>query len=536
MSLRKSAAFAAFLVAVGLATTGLTIAAADAKTVRWARSGDALTLDPHAQNEGPTHALNHHFYEPLVLRDPEGNLVAGLAASWKVTADPSVWEFKLRPNVVFHNGNPLTADDVVFSLDRARQPTSDMKGLLTSVASVAKVDDLTVHIKTNEPNPLLPNNLTNMFIMNKRWSEANNVQKPQDFKNKEENFAVRNANGTGPFVLVSREPDVKTVMKRNDKYWGRGEVPLEITEIIYTPIKSDATRVAALLSGEVDFVQDVPVQDIERLKSTQNLRVNLGPENRTIFFGMNVGAADLKSDNVEGKNPFADKRLRQAMNMVINRQAIQRVAMRGQSVPTGVLMPPFVNGWTKELDAPPAADMAKAKALMAEAGYQNGFSVALNCPNDRYVNDEAICQAAAGMFGQIGIKANLVSQSKSLHFPLIQKTPPETDFYLLGWGVPTFDSEYIFSFLYHTRSGKFGSWNATGYSNPDMDKLIESLSGETDTAKRNAMIAKIWAQLQSDVIYLPIHHQVLAFAMKNNIDVPVDPENQPKLKYVAFKK
>jgi len=266
------------------------------------------------------------------------------------------------------------------------------------------------------------------------------------------------------------------------------------------------------------------------------LRVNVGPENRTIFFGMNIGAADLKSDSVQGKNHFADKRVRQAMNMAINRAAIQRVVMRGQAVPTGVIMPPFVNGWTKELDAAPPVDIAKAKALMAEAGYGDGFSVALHCPNDRYVNDEGVCQAAVGMFGQIGIKANLVSQSKTLHFPLIQKNPPETDFYLVGWGVPPFDSEHIFSFLYYTRGGKFGSWNATGYSSAEVDAMIQSLAGETDTAKRNATIAKIWARLKEDVIYLPVHHQVLAFAMKTDLDIPVDPENQPKLKYVAFKK
>jgi peptide/nickel transport system substrate-binding protein len=521
----------ALLAATTLAT------AVEARTLRWARSGDALTLDPHAQNEGPTHALNHHLYEPLVMRNQKGDLVAGLATSWRILPnDPSVWEFKLRPNVKFHNGAAFDADDVVFSLNRAIAPTSDMKGLLTSVESITKVDDLTVHVKTRGPNPLLVNNLTNTFIMDKEWSEANNVQKPQDFKNREENFAVRNANGTGPFVLVSREPDVKTVMRRNESYWGKGgDVPLEITEIVYTPIKSDATRVAALLSGEVDFVQDVPVQDIERLKGTQNLRVTTGPENRTIFFGMDVGSKDLKGDNVEGKNPFADRRVRQAMNMAINRAAIQRVVMRGQSVPTGVIMPPFVNGWTPELDKAPAPDVNRAKALLTEAGYPNGFTTTLNCPNDRYVNDEGICQAVVGMLGAIGIRANLVSQSKTLHFPLIQRNPPETEFYLVGWGVPTFDSEYIFSFLYHTRDAKYGSWNALKLSNPELDRKIESLSSETDTAKRNATIAEIWKTLQDETYYLPIHHQMLAYAMKNAIEVPVDPENQPKLKYVSFK-
>ena len=519
------------------AATALTAVSAEARTLRWARSGDSLTLDPHAQNEGPTHALGHHLYEPLVVRNIKGELTPALATSWRVLPnDPTTWEFKLREGVKFHNGAAFNADDVVFSLQRAAAPTSDMKGLLTSMDSVTKVDDTTVHVKTKGPSPLLVNNLTNTFMMDKEWSEQNNVQKPQDYKNKEENFAVRNANGTGPFVLVSREPDVRTVMKRNDAYWGKGaDVPLEVSEIVYTPIKSDATRVAALLSGEVDLVQDVPVQDIERLKSTPNLRVTAGPENRTIFFGMDVASKDLKGDNIEGKNPLADKRVRQAMNTALNRQAIQRVVMRGQSVPTGVIIPQFVNGWTPELDKAPAPDAAKAKALLAEAGYPNGFQITLHCPNDRYVNDEGICQAAVGMLGQIGIKANLVSQSKTLHFPLIQKDQPETEFYLLGWGVPTFDSEYVFTFLHHSRTGKFGGFNATRLNDPELDRKIESLSAEIDTAKRNATIAEIWAKLQDEAYYLPVHHQSLAYATKNNLEIPVDPENQPKLKHVAFK-
>jgi peptide/nickel transport system substrate-binding protein len=231
-----------------------------------------------------------------------------------------------------------------------------MKGLLTSVESVTKVDDQTVHVKTKGPNPLLVNNLTNTFIMDKEWSEQNNVQKPQDFKNKEENFSVRNANGTGPFQLVSREPDVKTVMKRNEAYWGKGaDVPLEVSEIIYTPIKADATRVAALLSGEVDLVQDVPVQDIERLKGHPQPARHDRPREPHHLLRHGCRLEGPQDDNVEGKNPFADKKVRQAMNMAINRTAIQRVVMRGQSVPTGVIMPPFVNGWTKELDQAPAA-------------------------------------------------------------------------------------------------------------------------------------------------------------------------------------
>jgi peptide/nickel transport system substrate-binding protein len=528
--LSKFNLLAATIVAAG----ALGLATADARPVKWARSGDALTLDPHAQNEGPTANLNRQIYEPLVERARDGKLVPTLALSWRITEDPTVWEFKLRQNVKFHNGNAFNADDVIFSLQRAQLPTSDYKGYITSVDSVTKTDDYTVRIKTKGPNPILVENLTNLFMMDKEWAEANNATKPQDFKNKEENFAVRNSNGTGPFALVAREPDVKTVMKRNDAYWGRGENPLEITELTLTPIKADATRVAALLSGEVDFVQDVPVQDIERLKGSPNLAVTTGPENRTIFLGMDVQSPQLRSSDVKGKNPFAEVKVRQAMNMAINREAIQRVVMRGQSVPAGAIVPPFVNGYTKELDALPRVDVAKAKALLGEAGYPNGFSVSLNCPNDRYLNDEAICQAAVGMLGQIGVKANLVSQSKSLHFPLIQKA--DTDFYLLGWGVPTYDSEYIFSYLYHTRGEKFGSWNAGRYSNAEVDKLTQSLSSETNIEKRNAAIAQAWKQAAADQVYIGLHHQVLAHAMKNFIEVPVHPENQTYFKLVAFKK
>ena len=522
-----------FMVAL-LATSALGFGVADARSIKWARSGDTLTLDPHAQNEGPTANVARQIYEPLVERDRSGKLLPTLALSWKITEDPTIWEFKLRQGVKFHNGNAFDADDVVFSLDRARLPTSDYKGYLTSVEKVTKVDAHTVHIKTKGPNPILDQNLTNLFIMDKEWSEANNVQKPQDFKNKEENYAVRNSNGTGPFALVSREPDVRTTFKRHDAYWGRGEFPVEITELVLTPIKADATRVAALLSGEVDFVQDVPVQDVERLKSAPKISITVGLENRSIFLGMDVGSPELRSSDVKGKNPFADRRVRQAINMSVNRDAIQRVVMRGQSVPAGAIVPPFVNGYTKELDTAPRPDNAKAKALLTEAGYPNGFSVSFHCPNDRYLNDEAICQATVGMLGQIGIKANMVSQSKSLHFPLIQKA--EVDFYLLGWGVPTYDSEYILSFLYHTRTDKFGSWNATRYSNAEMDKLIEALSSETDLGKRNAAIAKIWQTLGPEALYTAIHHQVLAHAMKSDLDIPVHPENQVFFKAVSFRK
>ncbi|MFK7837587.1 MAG: ABC transporter substrate-binding protein [Sulfitobacter sp.] len=512
--------------AILLSTTAL----ASAETIRWARAGDALTLDPHAQNEGPTSALAHQIMEPLVMRDMEGTIVPALATEWSPSeANPNVWVFKLREGVTFHDGSAFDASDVKFSLDRAMTEDSDYKELLASVKEVRAVDATTVEIETNGPNPIMPNNLTNMFIMDQTWAEANNAVKVQDYEGGEDTFAAKNANGTGPYKLVSREPDVKTVLTINENYWGKDEFPMAVTEIVYTPIQNAATRVAALLSGEVDFIQDVPVQDLERVAGTDGLDVRTAPQNRVIFFGMNSGDEDLKNDNVEGKNPFADVRVRQAMSMAINRDAIQKVVMRGQSAPAGMIAPPFVNGWNEAMDSSSKTDVEAAKALMTEAGYGDGFSITLNCPNDRYINDEAICQAAVGMYAQIGVTVNLDARPKAQHFPLINTF--ETDFYMLGWGVPTYDSEYIFNFLVHSRDEKYGSWNGTRFSNAEMDAKIEALASETDLEKRNGMINEIWEVVQSEALYVPIHHQVLNWGMKSGVDTIVAADDTAKFKY-----
>ncbi len=518
------------LAAALLATTAFS---AHAETLRWARAGDSLTLDPHAQNEGPTSALAHQIMEPLVMRDMTGAIVPALSTEWGPSeADPNVWVFKLREGVTYHDGATFDSEDVKFSLDRAMTPDSDYKELLASVVEVRAPDAMTIEIVTNGPNPIMPNNLTNMFIMDKGWAEANNAVKVQDYEGGEQTFAATNANGTGPYKLVSREPDVKTVLTINENYWGKDEFPMEVTEIIYTPIQNAATRVAALLSGEVDFIQDVPVQDLGRVAEADGLDVRTAPQNRVIFFGMNQGDADLMNDNVDGANPLADLRVRQAMSMAVNRDAIKQVVMRGQSAPAGMISPPFVNGWNAEMDGASMTDIAKANELMEAAGYGDGFSIVLNCPNDRYINDEAICQAAVGMMAQIGITVNLDAKPKAQHFPLINTL--ETDFYMLGWGVPTYDSEYIFNFLVHTRDDKYGSWNGTRFSNPDLDMKIEALASETDLPKRDMMINEIWQVVQAEQLYIPIHHQVLNWGMKSNVETIVAPDDTAKFKYFSF--
>ncbi|WP_170395060.1 ABC transporter substrate-binding protein [Ruegeria arenilitoris] len=518
---------------LALALLMTTTSLANAETLRWARSGDALTLDPHSQNEGPTHTVRHQMYEPLIIRDTSGAFEPALATDWAPSeSDPNVWVFNLRQGVKFHDGADFTAEDVVFSINRAKQPNSDMKELINSIVEVRAVDDHTVEIVTDGPNPILPANLTDLFIMDKGWTEANNAVDVQDFEGGEITFATTNVNGTGPYKLVSREPDVKTVMERNEDYWGRDEFPMAISEIIYTPIQNDATRVAAMLSGEVNFLQDMPVQDLDRVNAVDGLVVKQAPQNRVIFFGMNQGGDDIEADNVDGKNPLADVRVRQAMSKAINRDAIKQVVMRGQSQPAGMIAPPFVNGWTADMDAESSTDIEGAKALLTEAGYPDGFSIRLDCPNDRYINDEGICQAAVGMLGQIGITVNLDAKPKAQHFPLI--TDGKTDFYMLGWGVPTYDSEYIFNFLVHGRESDIGTWNGTGFDNDELDAKIKSLASNTNLVERNEDIAEIWRVVQDEQLYIPIHHQVLNWGMAENLDINVDPEDQPMVKHFGL--
>ena len=513
-------------VAVGLSV--LAVAPASAENVmRWTSQGDALTLDPHSQNEGPTNAMNGIIYESLVTRDPALKLEPELAESWKI--EDNGWVFKLRKGVKFHDGSDFTAEDVVFSFNRAKHKASDFKKQVQDIVEVKVIDDHTIKLVTKGANPILPNQLTSVYIMDSGWAKANKVENPQDFKAKEETYTVRNANGTGPFKLVSRAPDEKTVLVANGTWWGKGKFPGNIDKVEYRPIANAATRVAAVLSGEVDFVLDPSLQDIKRLKATDGLQIKTISQIRTIFFGVDQGVAELRSSNIKGKNPFADGNVRMAMNLALDRKAIQRVIMEGLSAPTGIITPPGVHGNTPALDKSYGFDLGKAKDLMKKAGYADGFSVQLDCPNNRYINDEKICQAAVAMFAKIGIKVKLEAIPKAQHFPKIQKRV--SDFYMLGWGVPTLDSHYVFSYLLD----KDGSWNATGYDNAKVNDVTKAIATESDIAKRTKMIDDAWQQIRADAPYIPIHHQVLAWAMTKKVDMPISADDAFRPRFYVMK-
>ena len=359
-----------------------------ANTLKWSMPGDSLTLDPHAQNEGPTHMVSRQVYEGLVTHDIGMNIQPQLATSWENT-DPETWIFNIREGVTFHDGSTLKASDAAFSIIRAKTDPSDMVDLIKSIKSAKAIDDLTLEIKTEGPNPILLNQLVQIFIMSESWSKANGCDVSYNWDAGETSYCASAANGTGPFKITLREQDVRTIFKRNKSWWG-DQSQHNIDKIELLPIKNDATRIAALLSGEIDYTNVVPVQDLERIAASSAHKINQVAQNRTIFFGMDQGSAELFSSNVKGKNPFADKRVRLGMYHALDMDAIKDKVMRGQSFPAGIITAPGVNGYTKAHDTRLPYDPELSKKLLAEAGYPDGFEVTLDCPNDRYVNDEAI--------------------------------------------------------------------------------------------------------------------------------------------------
>ncbi|HOZ94658.1 MAG TPA: ABC transporter substrate-binding protein, partial [Ottowia sp.] len=328
------------VVLAALALTG----AAQAAALRIAGANDILTFDPHAQNHQTTLAYQQMVYESLVRYTEKYEVEPSLATKWTFVT-PTQLRFELRKGVKFHDGAPLTADDVVFSLNRAMTPPSNMTAYVQSVKEVKKVDDHTVDVILKAPSPVVLRELTDARIMNKAWAEKNNAVKAQDYKAKEENFAARNANGTGPFILEAWQPDTKTTLKKNDAWWDKPKG--NVDSIVFTPIKAAATRSAALISGQVDMVVDPPVQDLERIKRDPNISVIEGAENRTIFIGFDQFRDELLGSNVKGKNPLKDKRVRQALYQAVDIAAIERNVMRGLGKPTGTMIAPMVNGWTK---------------------------------------------------------------------------------------------------------------------------------------------------------------------------------------------
>jgi len=500
-----------------------------AETFRWAFQADFQALEPHVLNETQTLGTLGNVYEGLVRRDQTLAIESALAESWALLT-PTTWRFHLRHGVTFHNGNAFTADDVVFSLARAAEKGSDMANRVAGIAEARAVDDYTVDIVTSTPMPTLTADMAELYILDKEWCEAHDAVLPASARTGQENYATRHTNGTGPFLITERHPDARTVFIPNPHWWDTATH--NITKAIFTPITSDATRVAALLSGDMDLVYPVPLQDAPRVDAAPGLDMLTGTETRTVFLGMDQARDVMREGSVKDANPFKDIRVREAFFRAINIDAIHEKIMRGSSSAAALLIGPRINGFDPALNHRPTFDLERARALMAEAGYPDGFEVGLDCPNNRYVNDEAICQAVAGMLAKIGVRVTLLAQPKSKFFAKVLGY--DTSFYLLGWTPSTLDAHSPLRDLMACRKGEQGKFNLGGYCNPRVDALTHRIRSEIDRETRQALISEAYRLVQEDWAYIPLHQQPLSWGKKATVDLVQRADNIFELKSVII--
>ena len=502
---------------------------AQAAKFRWAFQSDIASLDPMSTGDVSTRNIMHNVLEGLVEIGADMKVAPNLAVSWERQSDTE-WKFTLRPGVKFHDGSPLTADDVVFSFQRATSANSDTRPRLRMIKAMAKIDDGSVLVTTDGPSPTLLSDLTYLNIYSKAWAEANDCVEPMKASSGKENFASRHAIGTGPFKVASYQPGVKLVLERNDAWWGKPKG--NVTEATFTPINAESTRVAALLDGQVDLIDPVPQQDVPRLQADPKLKVMMGPEARIVYLGLDQVRDELQFSNIKGKNPFKDVRVREAMYIAIDTATIREKIMRGAALPAGTLLTETAFGHDKSFTERYPYDLVKARKLLEDAGYPEGFEVTLDCPAGRYVNDDKICAAVAPMLARIKIKVNVLAQAPNLYFQKIGAR--NSSFYLHGWGSDP-DAQPLMVILMHSpNKAGAGSWNVGGYQNARVDELIDHIGREMDPGKRMSMIREAVETEKKDFGVIPIHQQMLAWGMTKKVTVIQRPDDYLELSTIQI--
>lgn len=499
--------------------------AAEAKTLKWGGGREIASLDPYSFGETFTLSVLNHVYEGLVRYTGDLKIEPALAESWE-TVSPTVWRFHLRKGVKFHNGDAFTADDVLASLARVSDADSPLKGNLPAYKSSKKIDDYTVEIEVDGPYPLLLNDLTNIFIFDKKWLEANNALKPTDVGKGVTGYPTDHTNGTGPFIVESRQPDAKTVFVKNPNWWDK---PVHnIDRIEFVPIASASTRVAALLSGEIDYTNVAPLQDLPRLAASPDVKVLQTNELRDVFFGFNMRDKLVESD-VKDKNPFKDIRVREALYRAIDIDAVQKRALRGLSKSTGALVAPVIPGYDPSQEPRLPFDLAAAKKLLADAGYPNGFSFKMNCQSDGLVNEEEFCQAVASMWSRAGLKPNLDMAPRAQQSP--KRVKGEFDVFSFGWAnEPMIDAYSLLVQVIHSKTGTAGVFNWGNWGNARIDELTDKAAVELDTPKRVELMKQALKIVKDEHMFIPMHLQPMAWAMRSNVETMVQAsDNKPRL-------
>lgn len=491
----------------------------DASRFTYSFPVDLISLDPQSTRTVYNVAFLANIYEPLVRLDADYNLEPSLATRWERIA-PTTWRFTLRDNVKFTSGNPFSAADVKFSIDRAKNERSPYRGLLANIASATVVDDHTVDLETNGTVPTLLRELPALLVLDSKWVIEHGAAEPLDATKGGENYLSRVTSGTGPYKLLKYQPGVQAELQANADWWdgvNRGQL---VPNVVYKPIKSDATRVAALLSGEVDLIDPLPVDDIARLKSTPGFQAIVAPSTRTILLGLDLTSEELAGSDVKGKNPFKDIRVRQAVYQAIDNKAIVDRIQNGLATPAAIAIAPGITGYDASIDKRDHPyDPDAAKKLLAEAGYPNGFGFTLDCPSGRYVNDEKVCLALVNQWARAGLKVKLAVRPPALHFAEIAKG--KTDVYVTGWGTDlVLDGNNFLLDLAHSRVGKtYGASNHTLYANPLVDDLTEKAQRELDADVRNGYFRDAYAELKRDLAFLPIYNEKVVWGARAGIEI-----------------
>ncbi len=465
------------------------------------------SMDPHYHNLSPNNSLLLHIFEPLIKRDANQKPVPGLAASWKAI-DDLTWEFKLRKNVKWHDGTPFTADDVVFTLKRVPEVPNSPSSFATftkPIVDVKVVDPHTIIFKTAHPHVLLPSDLASVYIVSKLHGEKATTA---DYN------SGKAAIGTGPYKFVEYVPNQKVVMKANYGYYG-GEEPWD--KVTFKILSNSAARVAALLSGDVQMIETVPTSDIARFAKDPKFELADKVSNRVIYVHLWQWADKsppyvfAKDGKPLDKNPFKDPRVRKALTIAINRDAIADRIMEKKAVPAAQLLADNFSGTSRNLK-PAKFDPEGAKKLLAQAGYPNGFAMTIHGTNNRYINDDKIAQAIAQFYTRIGIDAKVETMPANVYFS--KATAGEYGYMLLGWGTESGEQGSSLRSLLATRDVEKGMGvnNRGRYSNPTMDQQLAEALVTMDDKKREGLIQKAAETAMNDSALIPIHYEVSTWA------------------------
>jgi peptide/nickel transport system substrate-binding protein len=520
-----------------LAPVGLACAVpACAASLTIATASDPQTMDPHSLALKYQTQIAFTIYEPLVGRDQDFHAAPVLATGWS-RIDPLTWRFRLRPGVLFHDGSPFTAADAAFSLQRAMSPPSQRQYLLKGIKSVREVDPLTIDLAMSEPDVALPQKLELVAMMSKRWSLAHHVERAQDFNARQETFAVRNANGTGAYRLERYEPDIRTTLKAFPQWWNRKSADTGNVDVVtFATIRSDATRLAALRSGEVDVVLDPPYQDVDSLGRDPALALTKVGEIATDYLTFDQASAALPGvapgPGGKPRNPFKDVRVRRAVYAAINIDLVIQKVLKGLATPTGDLLPPDAGAPASSVAARPRYDPLHARALLREAGYPDGFDVTMDCVNVTY--REHVCQAMAAMLTQVGIRAHLRTSPSHQFFPMV--TEGKASLIEFGFTGASEDPWQGLNGLLHTWDGKGGgTFNAGRYSNPALDALIDAIRVERDPARLHALVADALRIAVDDVAYAPLYRHTLSWVMQKKVHVVMLPDDMIPVRWVVVR-